>query len=53
MANHVEFGVVRHFFLGIGPTVYTDLYRTSADNPNEDNNKQTSFGFSSVVGGWL
>jgi hypothetical protein len=39
----------RHFFLGIGPDVFVDLSR----KVDEAMQKRSSWGASSVVGGWF
>jgi hypothetical protein len=39
----------RHFFLGLGPDIYTDLTHTVGDFAN----RRTFIGLSSIVGGWF
>jgi hypothetical protein len=45
----------KHFFLGVGPGVETDLSRSRspANGPSVDQTKVTTYGVTFVVGGWL
>jgi hypothetical protein len=61
--NHVTIGAfapflvhpAKHFFLGVGPAVQTDLSasRSPANGPSVDQTKVTTYGVLFVVGGWL
>lgn len=45
------FHAAPHFFIGFGPNVTTDLYKTSAIGGAS--NRTTRFGVSTTIGGWL